>query len=135
VPVADTEFLFAMNPRDHKHQDAMLLLKGLSGLVVPDTAALEFQAVLRARGRTPSQAKIALLALHEALERSNVGEGKTVSMSLLALQSELEERYGLSYFDSLIAASALTLDRHILSDDSSFDRIPGLRRTPVSSTS
>lgn len=134
MPVADTEFLFAINPRDHKHKHAMILLKELSGLMVPDTAALEFQVVLRARGRSPSQVKMALLALHEALTRSNVKEVKTISMSLLAFQSELEERHGLSYFDSLIAASALTLDRQVVSDDDAFDRVPNLKRIPLSPT-
>jgi len=134
VPVADTEFLFALNPRDHKHQHVMRLLKELSGIMVPDTAALEFQVVLRVRGRSPSQVKMALLALHEALTRSNVKEVKTMGMSLLALQSELEETYGLSYFDSLIAASALTLDRQVISDDDDFDRVPNLKRIPLSLT-
>ncbi|MDH5267924.1 MAG: PIN domain-containing protein [Candidatus Bathyarchaeota archaeon] len=132
MPVADTEFLFALNPKDHKHQYAIRLLKEISDLMVPDTAALEFQVVLRARGRNLSQVKMALLALHEALTRSNVEEAKTVSLSLLAFQSELEERYGLSYFDSLIAASALTLDRQVISDDDAFERVPNLKRIPLS---
>ena len=132
MPVADTEFLFALNPKDHKHQHAMRLIKEITDIMVPDTAALEFQVVLRARGRSPSQVKMALLALHEALTRSNVEEAKTVSTSLLAFQSELEERYGLSYFDSLIAASALTLDRQVISDDDAFERVPNLKRIPLS---
>ncbi|KYH41903.1 MAG: PilT domain-containing protein [Candidatus Bathyarchaeota archaeon B63] len=132
MPVADTEFLFALNPRDRKHQHAMRLLRELSGLMVPDTAILEFQVVLKARGRRPSQVRAALLALHEVLMRSDVREVKTISTGLLASQSELEERYGLSYFDSLIAASALTLDRQVVSDDEALDEVPGLRRIPIS---
>ncbi|MEM2849950.1 MAG: PIN domain-containing protein [Candidatus Bathyarchaeia archaeon] len=77
---------------------------------------------------------MAVLALHEALTRSGVKEVKTLSLSLLVLQSELEDRYGLSYFDSLIAASALTLDRQVISDDEAFDRVPNLKRIPLSST-
>ncbi|RLI23534.1 hypothetical protein DRO47_00335 [Candidatus Bathyarchaeota archaeon] len=134
MPVADTELLFAMNPRDRKHKDAINLLKEVNGLVVPDTAILEFQIVLRARGRSPSQVRIALLALHEALTQNNVKEVKTLSVSLLAFQSELEEKYRLSYFDSLIAASALTLDRQIVSDDEAFDRIPNIKRVPIKSS-
>ncbi|RLG99570.1 hypothetical protein DRO28_01135 [Candidatus Bathyarchaeota archaeon] len=134
MPVADTELLFAMNPRDRKHKDAINLLKEVNGLVVPDTAILEFQIVLRARGRSPSQVRIALLALHEALTQNNVKEVKTLSVSLLAFQSELEERYRLSYFDSLIAASALTLDRQVVSDDEAFDRIPNIKKVPIKSS-
>jgi predicted nucleic acid-binding protein len=132
MPVADTEFLFALNPKDCKHQNAIRLLKEVSNLMVPDTAALEFQAVLRARGRNPSQVKMALLALYEVLKRNNVKEAKTLSLSLLAFQSEIEENYGLSYFDSLLAASALTLDRQVISDDYAFDKVPGLKRIPLS---
>jgi len=134
MPVTDTDFLFALNPRDHKHQHAVRLFKELRDLVVPDTAALEFQVVLRARGRSPSQVKMALLALHEALTRGGAKEVKTVNTSLLALQSELEDRYGLSYFDSLIAASALTLDSQVVSDDEAFSKIPDLKRIPLSPT-
>lgn len=133
MPVADTELLFAVNPRDHKHQHAMKLLKELDGVVVPDTAILEFQVVLRARGRSPLEVKMALLALLEALARFGVKEAKTISVSLLAFQCELEEGYGLSYFDSLIASSASILDRRIVSDDSVFDRVPDIRRIPLSS--
>jgi len=134
MPVADTEVLFAINPKDPRHQHAMRIFKEISSLTAPDTALLEFQTVLRARGTTPSEVKMALLALHEALRRNHMEEVKTVNTSLLALQCELKERYGLSYFDSLIAASALVLDRQIVSDDEAFNRLPDLKRIPLSKT-
>jgi len=34
MPVADTEFLFALNPKDRKHQHAIRLLKEVSDLIV-----------------------------------------------------------------------------------------------------
>ena len=46
MPVADTELLFALNPRDRKHKHALKALN-MKGLRIPDTALLEFQAVLR----------------------------------------------------------------------------------------
>lgn len=131
MPVVDTEVVFALNPRDHKHQEALKLLGEREGLMVPDTVMFEFQAVLRARGRSPLQVKMALLAVNEALARHGVGEVKTVSSSLLAIQCELEGTYGLSYFDSLVAASALAADRRIVSDDEAFDRVPELDRIPL----
>jgi len=102
--------------------------------MMPDAAILEFQVALRVRGRSPSQVRVALLALHEALTQNNVKEVRTMSTSLLALQSGLEEMYGLSYFDSLIAASALALDRQVISDDSAFDKVPNIKRIPLSLT-
>ena len=134
MPVADTEVLFAINPKDPRHQHAMRIFKEISSLKAPDTALLEFQTVLRAHSITPSEVKMALLALHEALRRNHVEEVKTMNTSLLALQCELEERYRLSYFDSLIAASALVLDRKVVSDDEAFNRLPDLKRIPLSKT-
>lgn len=134
MPAADTELIFALNPRDPKHGDALRKLGEVPGLVVPDTALLEFQAVLRSRGRTPSQVRAALLALRQILSQHGVEEASTLSTRLLIDQCELEERYGLSCFDSLLAASALALDRRIVSDDRAFDRVPGLERVPLSHT-
>jgi len=132
VLAVDTEALFALNPKDSKHRYALKLFKEDANIVAPDTAILEFQSVLRARGRPPSQVKMALLSLHELLIQSKVKEEKTITASLLALQCELEENYGLSYFNSLVAASALTMGRRLVSDDEAFDRIPNIERIPLS---
>ena len=132
MPVADTELIFALNPKDPKHENALRKIKEIPNLVVPDTAILEFQIVLRSRGRTPSQVRIALLALRQILSQHKIREADTLSIGLLVNQCELEERYGLSYFDSLIAASALSLDKQIVSNDQAFDKIPNLKRIPLS---
>lgn len=134
MPVADTEVLFALNPRDPKHHHALERLRELSNIIVPDTSALEFQMVLRGRGRRASQVRDAMLALHEVLRRMNVREERSMSLALLALQCDLEESYGLTYFDSLIAASALTLDGELISDDEAFDKVPSLKRIPLSTS-
>lgn len=128
MPVVDTEVLFAFSPRDPKHSRAMRLLSGRVDVAAPDVAVLEFQLVLRARGRRPAEVKLAMLALHEALARYGVREMKTISSGSLALQCELEEKYRLSYFDSLIAAAALALDRKVISSDEAFDSVLGLER-------
>lgn len=132
MPIADTQVLFALNPKDPKHPYAIKTLQDLDDTTVPDTSTLEFQIVLRGRGRGSTQVRNALLALHEVLRRMEVRQNKTISIILLALQCELEERHGLTYFDSLIAASALTLDGQVISDDRAFDKIPNLKRIPLS---
>ncbi len=131
MPVIDTEVLFAFSPKDSKHEHALRLLKEHEDFTVTDTSMLEFQSVLRARGRSPSQVKMALLALHEALARHAVTEVKTIDANLLALQCELEIRFNLSYFDSLIAASTLALDHRVVSDDGAFSKVPGIERIPL----
>jgi len=133
MPVADTEILFALNPRDPKHPQVLRLLKPRTDVTAPDVAMLEFQLVLRARGRRPAQVKMAMLALHEALVRYRVREVQTLNSNSLALQCELEEKHGLSYFDSLVAAAALALDRKVISSDEAFDGVPGLERVRLES--
>ena len=135
MPVADTELIFALNPKDPKHEDALKRIEEIRVLKIPDTAILEFQTVLRARNRTPSQVRLALLALRQILIQYNIEEANTLNTKLLTSQCEIEEKYGLSYFDSLIAASALALDKEIISDDKAFDKVPGLRRIPIRSRS
>ena len=135
MPIIDTEILFALNPKDPKHPHAIKALQDRDNVTVTDTSTLEFQITLRGRGRSPAQVRNALLAIHEVLRRMKVEETKTITTTLLALQCELEERYNLTYFDSLIAASALTLDGKIISDDKAFDKIPNLKRIPLSTPS
>jgi len=103
MPVADTELLLALNPRDKKHRKALegkrILTKGLK---IPDTAILEFQIVLRARGRSPKEVALALTALKQILKTRRIKVVQTLNINTLIKQSELEEKYNLSYFDSLI---------------------------------
>lgn len=131
MPVLDTEVLFAFNPNDKKHNAIPKILK-MKGLKVPDTALLEFQMVLKARGKGNEEIREAMEALKFILSSNMIKEVKTISTDLFILQSEIEEKYGLSYFDSLIASSALMLDKVIVSDDKAFDKVSNLRRIPFS---
>jgi predicted nucleic acid-binding protein len=56
---------------------------------------------------------------------------KTINANHLALQGEIEASHGLSYFDSLIAASAIILGEKIVTDDRTFDTVPNLLRIPL----
>jgi len=125
MPVIDTEMLFALNPNDKKHDRALRALS-IKGLKAPDSALFEFQVVLRARGRKPEEVASAMKALKRIFESRKIKETSTISTSLFIKQAEIEERYGLSYFDSMIAASALAVDSEVVSDDAAFDKVPGL---------
>jgi len=132
MPVADTELLFALGETDPKHAKALQLMRRVKGIVAPDTSILEFQTVLRSRGRSAEQVRLALLALTKVFLDNDIAEHRTMDMKLLILQSEIEYKYGLSYFDSLIAASAFTIDGEVVSDDEDFDGVPDLKRISVS---
>lgn len=132
MPVLDTEVLFALNPKDLRHANALKLLNELKKdgrkILVPDTAIFEFQIVLRSIDKSPPIIRTSILALRRAIEINGGEEVNTISSDLFANQCEIEEKYGLTYFDSLIAASTLSLDGELASGDKIFDRIPGIRR-------
>ena len=131
MPVADTDLLFALNPRDKKHERAIKIISSVKGIRVPDTALLEFVIVLKARGRSAKEIRDALNALKDIFEMYLIRDVKTIDIELIVKQTEIEEKYGLTFFDSIIASSALKLDKTIISDDEAFDKIPELRRIPI----
>ncbi len=133
MPVADTDLLFALNPRDKKHKNALRVISSVRGVKAPDTALLEFVIVLKARGRSAKDIREALNALKDLFEIYLIKEAKTIDTDLMVKQAKIEEEYGLTFFDSLIASSALKLDKTIISDDKSFDKVPELRRIPITS--
>ncbi len=55
--------------------------------------------------------------------------GRTMKLTPLEAMEAVRIRreYGLSYFDSLHAASAMGLDSTIMSFDEAYDRVKGLR--------
>ena len=133
MPVLDTQVLFAMQPSDGKHERALELLASTKRLTVPDTSLFEFLAVLRGRGKSNGAIKQIVLALGEVLRERDVAGVATMGPLLIASQCEVESEYGLSFFDSLIAASALATDGVVVSDDRAFDKVPGLKRVALGS--
>ena len=131
MPIADTEVLFALRPTDRKHHAVIKLLTTLPDVMVPDTALLEFELVLRGRGLPDSDVIRALNLVRAILKQFRVAQVKTLNLDLLIQHNKIMVNYGLSFFDSLIAASALSLDKTIISDDRDFDRVPGLRRIAI----
>ncbi len=131
MPVVDTEVLFALSPNDPKHPQALRILNSREDLGVADTSLMEFQIVLRGRGRSLMETRQALLALNRLLQEHHVEEVKTIDTATLSLQCEIELKHRLSYFDSLIAASAFHVDGKVVSDDRAFDRVLELERIPL----
>ena len=74
---------------------------------------------------------MALASLKQVFEENSIKEARTLGIGTILLQCEFEEKYGLSYFDSLIAASVFVLDRVIVSNDHAFDKVPDLARIPI----
>ena len=135
MPVADTELLFLLNPKDPRYKHALRLLDELGGtLLVPDVALMEFEITLRSRNIELEKVRRALLAVRRILDDYGITEIKTVDSLMLTRHIELMKNYELSYFDSLLAASALKIDSIIVSDDKDFDKVKELKRIPVTKT-
>ena len=132
MPVADTELLFLLNPRDPRHDHALRIIEELKGrLYVPDTALLEFEVTLRSRGRSPHQVMKAFMGLKKIFIDYDIKEICTLNSDAIFLHLDFMRQYKLSYFDSLLAASAIRVDNIIVSDDKIFDYIVGLKRIPI----
>ena len=86
---------------------------------------------MKSRGRSIDEIRRAFLALKRIMLNYEVNEVKTIDTVMLLHHLELMEKYNLSFFDSLIASSALTVDGVIISDDKSFDLVEGLKRIPI----
>ena len=135
MPVADTELLFLLNPRDPRHGHALNIIERLRNrLYVPDTALLEFEITLRSKGRSESQVIRAFMSLKKIFINYGIKEVHTLGSDIIIHHLDLMRQYGLSYFDSLIAASAMYIDGIIVSDDNVFDFIDGLKRIPIVSS-
>ncbi|MGQ4872102.1 MAG: type II toxin-antitoxin system VapC family toxin [Candidatus Thorarchaeota archaeon] len=130
--LADTEVLFALAPRDSHHPQALAILETRSDIVVPDVSILEFSMVLKARGVVVPDVRMAILAVRKILRQYGVQERNTIGTEMLALSASIEERYHLSYFDSPVAGAAVCLKADVLSDDRAFDRVPKIKRVPLS---
>jgi len=80
MPVADTELLFLLNPRDPRHKLALKIIKKLRGrLYVPDTALLEFELTLKSRNRDLSQIIKAFMGLKKIFIDYNIKEIHTLT--------------------------------------------------------
>jgi len=135
LPVADTEFLFGMRSSDPKHMYVRSILEELERaypdrrkeLIIPPLAIFELAIVCMSAGKRISTIIETIKLIDDALSRyklsimdfniEQVVEGLTIYKDLKR-----------SFFDSLMAGTALAHDRIIIGDDEAFLNIPNLRR-------
>lgn len=132
MPIIDTVVLFAAADRsDRVHLKATAQLRKLGrGLLLGTFALMEFDVVLKSRGFSGKERRdeMTLLTIDFPRVATSV---HPITPRTLYLGSLYEERFGLDYFDSLLAAEASEHDGAMVSTDREFDRIPGLRRIPL----
>jgi predicted nucleic acid-binding protein len=130
VPVLDTVVLFgAADPKDPHHDKSTFHLKRLTqhGFYIASFALFEFDIVMKSRGMSYRERMVrhALLARDHPATAFKV---KAVSPQVLYLTSRIEGEEKLDYFDAGVAAEAQALDGSVVSTDSVFDRLSGVKR-------
>lgn len=95
----------------------------LGGATIPASAYMEYELVLRSRGYS-SEAILGDIEVFRRIE--NLGE-VPLTARVIVEATRLRDKYGLTYFDSLHAASALHHDKTIISTGKAYQKVPGLR--------
>jgi len=117
-----------VNRSDKLHPIAKRLFKKISSvslknIVIPTSALIEYELILRSRGYSEDAIRKDIQAF---MMISNIHEIPLTSKVIITA-SLLREKYHLSYFDSLHAASALAHDRIVISVDKCYRRIPDIK--------
>ncbi len=129
MPVIELDILIAfVNRIDKLHSTASKIFDSiasgrLSNIAVPTSAYVEYELVLRSRGYSEDAVSS---DIHAFRSIRNLGEFPLTSR-IIVEASKLRVRYGLTYFDSLHAASALNHDKTIISTDKIYREVKELR--------
>ncbi len=126
MPVVELDMLVALvnrHDRFHKLADELFakVAAGKVRVAVAASALVEYELLLRSRGYPEKDVRRDLRAFKELLP------DVPLSSDVVVIASEMREEYGLTYFDSLHAASALVLDGVIVSMDRDYEGVKGLK--------
>jgi len=129
MPLLENDVIFAyLNIRDKHHETSEkifdALKKGDLTVDVSSVSMLELELVYRSQGIEDK-----LLGHLAALTALSNVRYVPLTPDLVLTSVYLRQTLGLIFFDSHYAATALNLDRHIISTDKSYDTVPGLTRT------
>jgi len=129
MPVIEVDMLIAfVNVLDKYHKIASRLMDRIvtgkiRNVKVAASAYLEYELILRSRGYSEEDIREDLYCFKNL---ANLGE-VSLTVDVLLKASELREKYGLTFFDSLHGATALLLDRMIISVDEDYGKVEGLK--------
>ncbi len=130
MPLLDTVVLFGTADSEDRHHERSM--RYLQRIIEPEFylgcfALIEFDIILKSRGfsyKERMDKHASILKDYPDLARKVA----TLSPATIYLTAKLESEVGLEYFDAGIAAEAFQLDGMIISTDTAFDRIEGLKR-------
>lgn len=129
MPIIELDMLIAfVNRVDKLHETASKIFNkiiegDLKGVAVPAAAYMEYELVFRSRGVSGEEI---LEDLNAFKLIRNLGE-VPLTIEIIIDAAEIRAKYGLTYFDSLHAASALHLDGVIISTDKAYKKVKELK--------
>lgn len=135
MPVIELDMLFGYtNKKDRLHRVASRIFASISegkleDAYVASSAYIEYELFSKSMGVPAIQI---VRELQSFQFFPNLQE-HALSLSIILSASILRNRYGLTFFDSLHASTALVNDGHIISVDKAYDDVQGLTRIEPSS--
>jgi len=129
MPVIEVDTLIAfVNAHDRYHEVASRLMERIASGEIKDvkvavSAYLEYELILRSRGYSEKEIREDLECFRNM---PNLSEAP-LTVNVLIKASELREKYGLTFFDSLHGATALLEDGALISIDEAYRRVKGLK--------
>ncbi|MDK2465101.1 MAG: PIN domain-containing protein [Candidatus Korarchaeota archaeon] len=127
MPLIELDILLAFINRSDKHHEvaSRVIEASISdeSYYLSSVALIEMSLIYRSRSME--------LELEEDLRLLlSLFDGRTTHLTPLEAMRAvwIRRKYGLSFFDSLNAASAMSLDSTIVSFDEAYDDVEGLRR-------
>ena len=125
--IIETDVIYAVMKReDSLKRLARLVLTRSKKLLCSSASLVEILSVLKALGRFESLAsKIGLLGSF-----SNI-EFVPVTPEIAEKAADIHMKRKLTFFDSFYAATAMVLDATLVSSDTAFEKVPGLKYMSV----
>ncbi len=125
MPAIELDMLIAyVNRADELHGVAVKIFNAivnrkLKNIGVPSSAYLEYELVLKSKGYDDESISKDIQAFQNIKNLEEI----PLSSNVIIEASRLRQKYKLTYFDSLHAASALLFDGKIISTDNAYKRI------------
>jgi len=128
MPLLENDVIFAyLNEYDPKHAIAenifQKLRNGETSLEISSVGLIEMELIYRSEGMEDKLLKD--LAAVAALPNAKY---IALTPDIAVASVYLRKTLNLTFFDSHYAATALSLDRRIISFDQAYDKVPGLTR-------
>jgi predicted nucleic acid-binding protein len=129
MPLLENDIIFAyLNKRDENHEAAVRIFSALEddslSVDISSVTMIELELIYRSQGIEDK-----LLDHLAALSALPNVRYVPLTPDLVLASVYLRQTLDLTFFDSHYAATALNLDRHIISTDRAYDTVPGLNRT------